>query len=74
MAGDVTAISIAPFVPADRDGVAQLYLVGIERGEFGIAITYDDEPDSRTSRASTRPATGNSRVARSGAAIVGRSR
>ena len=44
MASDATTISIAPFTPADRDGVAQL-IVGIQRGEFGIAITYDDQPD-----------------------------
>ena len=70
MAGDATAISIAPFVPADRDGVAQL-IVGIQRGEFGIAITYDDQPDLKDIPGFYQTGDGNFWVARSGAAIVG---
>ncbi len=35
-----------PYQPRHLDGVATL-IVPIQRGEFGISITYDDQPDLR---------------------------
>jgi N-acetylglutamate synthase-like GNAT family acetyltransferase len=62
--------SIAPYTAADRDGVAAL-IVGIQRGEFGIAITYDDQPDLKDIPSFYQRGAGNFWVARSGGAIVG---
>ena len=63
-------VIIAPFSPADRDGVAQL-IVGIQRGEFGIAITYDDQPDLQDIPGFYQSGHGNFWVARHGEAVVG---
>ncbi len=36
--------TIVPFAARDRDGVRDLIL-GIQRGEFGFPITWEDQPD-----------------------------
>jgi GNAT superfamily N-acetyltransferase len=61
---------IEPFSPIDRDGVAAL-IVGIQRGEFGIAITYDDQPDLKDIPGFYQTGNGNFWVARRGEAVVG---
>jgi N-acetylglutamate synthase-like GNAT family acetyltransferase len=38
------AIAIAPFEPSHVEGVATL-IIPIQREEFGIPISYDDQPD-----------------------------
>jgi N-acetylglutamate synthase-like GNAT family acetyltransferase len=40
-------IEIAPYTAPYRAGVAELIL-GIQRGEFGFSVTYDDQPDLKT--------------------------
>jgi GNAT superfamily N-acetyltransferase len=70
MTSNTTTISIAPFASADRDGVAAL-IVGIQRGEFGIAITYDDQPDLKDIPGFYQHGNGNFWVARIGANVVG---
>lgn len=37
-------LRIVPYAPEHHDAVADLVL-GIQRGEFGFDITYDDQPD-----------------------------
>lgn len=64
------AASIAPYAAADRDGVAAL-IVGIQRREFGISITYDDQPDLKDVPGFYQNGAGDFWVARSGGAIVG---
>jgi N-acetylglutamate synthase-like GNAT family acetyltransferase len=66
----VQIVSIAPYTAADRDGVAAL-IVGIQRGEFGIAITYDDQPDLKNIPGFYQQGTGNFWVARDGNAVIG---
>jgi N-acetylglutamate synthase-like GNAT family acetyltransferase len=63
-------VSIAPYTAADRDGIAAL-IVGIQRGEFGIAITYDDQPDLKDIPGFYQQGAGNFWVARDGDAVVG---
>jgi GNAT superfamily N-acetyltransferase len=62
--------SIAPYAAADSDGVARL-IVGIQRGEFGIPITYDDQPDLKDIPGFYQQGSGNFWVARNGSAVVG---
>lgn len=64
------AITISPYALTDRDGVANL-IVNIQRGEFGIPITYDDQPDLKDIPGFYQQGTGNFWIARDGAAIVG---
>ena len=63
-------ISIIPYTAADREGVAAL-IVGIQRGEFGIPITYDDQPDLKDIPGFYQRGSGNFWIARNGAAVVG---
>jgi N-acetylglutamate synthase-like GNAT family acetyltransferase len=63
-------IEIRPYAAADRDGVAAL-IVGIQRGEFGLSITYDDQPDLKDVPGFYQQGAGNFWVARSGGAVVG---
>jgi GNAT superfamily N-acetyltransferase len=71
MKGDYSdMICVAPFAPAERDRVAAL-IVGIQRGEFGIPITYDDQPDLKDIPGFYQRGNGNFWVARNGADIVG---
>jgi N-acetylglutamate synthase-like GNAT family acetyltransferase len=69
MAAD-RSFAVAPYAPADRDGIARL-IVGIQRSEFGIPITYDDQPDLKDIPGFYQTGTGNFWVARAGAAVVG---
>lgn len=64
------AISISPYLAADRDGIAGL-IVGIQRGEFGISITYDDQPDLKDIPGFYQKGAGNFWVARNDGAVVG---
>jgi N-acetylglutamate synthase-like GNAT family acetyltransferase len=64
------AVSIAPYAAPDRDGVAAL-IVGIQRGEFGIPVTFDDQPDLKDIPGFYRHGAGNFWVARSGGTVVG---
>jgi len=41
-----TPTAIRPFMPGDAEGVATL-IVPIQREEFGITITYEEQPDLR---------------------------
>ncbi len=41
-----TLTSIRAFVPGDEEAIGRL-IVPIQREEFGIAITYDEQPDLR---------------------------
>src|SRR5262245_29040638 len=63
-------VSITPYTAADRDGVGAL-IVGIQRGEFGIQITYDQQPDLKDIPGFYQQGTGNFWVARSGSTVVG---
>jgi GNAT superfamily N-acetyltransferase len=63
-------VAVAPYVAADRDGVATL-IVGIQRGEFGIPIAYDDQPDLKDIPGFYQRGSGNFWVARAGEAVVG---
>jgi N-acetylglutamate synthase-like GNAT family acetyltransferase len=63
-------ISIASYKPADRDGVATL-IVSIQRGEFGIPITYDDQPDLKDIPGFYQQGSGNFWIARNGSGVVG---
>jgi len=40
----MSSVSIRPFQPADRDGVIAL-IVGIQRDEFAIPISAEEQPD-----------------------------
>jgi N-acetylglutamate synthase-like GNAT family acetyltransferase len=62
-------VSIA-YGHADRDGVANL-IVGIQRGEFGIPITYDDQPHLKDIPGFYQQGAGNYWVARNGGTVVG---
>lgn len=42
--GNPRTFSIVPFSPAHQEGVVAL-ISGIQRGEFGLAITPQDQPD-----------------------------
>ena len=63
-------IAIAPYVAADRGGIADL-IVGIQRGEFGIAISYDDQPDLKDIPGFYQQGNGNFWVARKAGTVVG---
>lgn len=63
-------VAVAPYAAADRDGVAKL-IVGIQRGEFGVPITYDDQPDLKDIPGFYQQGSGNFWVARNGADVVG---
>lgn len=63
-------ISITPYAVGDRDGVATL-IVGIQRGEFDISITYDDQPDLKDIPGFYQQGNGNFWVARNGGTVIG---
>ena len=63
-------IAVSPYTPADRDGIADL-IVGIQRGEFGIAITYDQQPDLKDIPGFYQQGAGDFWVARDGGRVVG---
>jgi len=65
-----TEIQIAPYTDRDRDAVAAL-IVGIQRGELGVPITLDDQPDLQDVPAFYGRGDGGFWVARDGADVVG---
>ncbi len=64
------AIRISPFAPGDEAGVIDLILP-IQREEFGIAITAEDQPDLRDIPEFYQTGRGNFWVAKAAAQIVG---
>ncbi|HUK09074.1 MAG TPA: GNAT family N-acetyltransferase [Stellaceae bacterium] len=62
--------TIRPFEIGDADGLAALVL-GIQQREFGIAITYEDQPDLRDVAGYFREARGGFWVAVDGPEVVG---
>jgi N-acetylglutamate synthase-like GNAT family acetyltransferase len=62
--------TIRPFEIGDADGLAALVL-GIQQGEFGIAISYEDQPDLQDVAGYFRRARGGFWVAAAGSEIVG---
>lgn len=67
---DSAAIRILRFAPGDEVGIAALILP-IQREEFGIAITAEDQPDLRTIPAFYQSGAGDFWVAKDGSRIVG---
>jgi N-acetylglutamate synthase-like GNAT family acetyltransferase len=63
-------IEIAPFQAAFEDEVVEL-IVGIQRGEFGIDITAEQQPDLRRIPSYYQRGDGNFWVALSGGRVVG---
>jgi GNAT superfamily N-acetyltransferase len=70
MTKESSKIAVARYTAADRDGIAAL-IVGIQRGEFGIAITYDDQPDLKDIPGFYQQGAGDFWVARGGGTVVG---
>ena len=64
------AIAIARFVAADARAVAELVL-GIQRGEFGVPISLDDQPDLADVSGYYQRGRGDFWVARAGERVVG---
>jgi GNAT superfamily N-acetyltransferase len=63
-------ITISPFAPPHHNGVATL-VVGIQQGEFGFSITYEQQPDLQDVPAFFRKGAGNFWVALAGGKVVG---
>ena len=71
MMSSVTApTTIRPFAPGDTAGVERL-IVPIQRAEFGIAITYEEQGDLRDIPAFYQRGTGGFWVAIGGDGVVG---
>src|SRR3954463_2886771 len=64
------AYRIAPWTPADRDeGLA--FIVAIQRGEFAIEITAEDQPDLSDVAGAYQAGGGEFWVARAGGEVAG---
>ena len=63
-------VQVVPFVPAYGDEVGDL-IVGIQRGEFAIDITADQQPDLRAIASFYQARNGNFWVALDGERVVG---
>ena len=61
---------IAPWSPADRDDVLA-FIVAIQRGEFGIDITAEDQPDLADVAGAYQAGGGEFWVARAGGEVAG---
>ena len=61
---------IAPWSPADRDDVLA-FIVAIQRGEFGIDITREDQPDLADVAGAYQAGGGEFWVARAGGEVAG---
>ena len=61
---------IDPWSPADRDEVLA-FIVAIQRGEFGIEITADDQPDLADVAGAYQAGGGEFWVARAGSDVAG---
>ncbi len=66
----MSSLVIRPFVPADEQGVVDVILP-IQREEFGLAITADDQPDLRAIPAFYQAGSGEFLVAEHQGRIVG---
>ncbi len=67
---DSTTVEIRPFEPSHHDGAVRL-VVGIQREEFGFAITYEQQPDLQDVIGFFRRGAGNLWVAVAGDNVVG---
>lgn len=67
---NTSAIHIQRFEPADQPGVIEV-IVPIQREEFGIAITADDQPDLKAIPDFYQNGTGDFWVAKQGDTVVG---
>ena len=63
-------MEIVPFEPRFEQSVVEL-IVGIQRGEFGVAITAEQQPDLRRIPEYYQTGSGNFWVALSAAQVVG---
>jgi len=63
-------ITIVDYAPADREGVVALVLE-IQRGEFGVPITLEDQPDLADIPGSFQRGRGGFWVAKDGDEVVG---
>jgi GNAT superfamily N-acetyltransferase len=63
-------VQVLPYAPGDRSEVVTLVL-GIQRGEFGVPITLDDQPDLADVPAHYQKAAGGFWVARVDGEVVG---
>src|SRR5271170_4398032 len=63
-------VTVAPFAPEDGAAVIALVL-GIQRGEMGVPITLDDQPDLANVPTFYRRGRGEFWVARAGDRVVG---
>ncbi|WP_395335952.1 GNAT family N-acetyltransferase [Novosphingobium sp. BL-8H] len=66
----MSSLVIRPFVPADEQGVVDVILP-IQREEFGLAITADDQPDLRAVPAFYQTGSGEFLIAEFDGRIVG---
>jgi GNAT superfamily N-acetyltransferase len=66
----LSVIAVSPYAPSDREGAVALVL-DIQRNEFGVPITLDDQPDLAQIPAFYQRARGGFWVAKDGDAIVG---
>lgn len=66
----MTDVQIKRFDPADQQGVVDV-IVPIQREEFGIPITAEDQPDLKAIPSFYQSGTGDFWVAKSGDQIVG---
>lgn len=66
----MSSLAIRPFVPADEQGVVDVILP-IQREEFGLAITADEQPDLRAIPAFYQAGAGEFLVAECEGRIVG---
>jgi GNAT superfamily N-acetyltransferase len=66
----LVGMKVAPYSPADRDGVVSLVL-DIQRGEFGVPITLEDQPDLADIPAIYGHGRGAFLVAKDGEEVVG---
>lgn len=63
-------IQIRPYADEDQQGVRDLILT-IQQDEFGIPITYEDQPDLKDIKGSYRKGAGEFWIASNGTEIVG---
>lgn len=66
----MTDLQIKRFVPADQQGVVDV-IVPIQREEFGIPITAEDQPDLKAIPSFYQSGTGDFWVAKNGDQVVG---
>jgi len=67
---EIMPVEIRPFAPAHHAGVVAL-VVGIQQGEFGFSITYEQQPDLQDIPGFFRKGEGEFWVAVAGGRVVG---